>query len=88
MWADPAVYGMIGGKPRAREDVWIRLLRSVGCWSVFGYGAWVVCDRTTGQVLGDMGLLESRRRAIMPETDGAGGGVDADPGSAGQGLCG
>jgi hypothetical protein len=33
MWADPGVYAMIGGKPRAREDVWIRLLRSVGCWT-------------------------------------------------------
>lgn len=66
MWADPAVYGMIGGKPRPREEVWIRLLRSVGQWSVFGYGAWVVCDRTTGEVLGDIGLLESRR-AIVPE---------------------
>ncbi len=66
MWADPAVYGMIGGKPRSREEVWIRLLRSIGCWTVFGYGAWVVCDRATGAVLGDIGLLESRR-AIIPE---------------------
>ena len=66
MWAEPAVYGMIGGKPRAREEVWIRLLRSIGQWTAFGYGAWVVCDRTTGQVLGDIGLLESRR-AIVPE---------------------
>lgn len=65
MWADPAVYAMIGGKPRPREDVWIRLLRSVGTWTVFGYGAWVVCDRATGAVLGDVGLLESRR-AITP----------------------
>ncbi|WP_312487408.1 GNAT family N-acetyltransferase [Sphingomonas sp.] len=66
MWGEPAVYAMIGGKPRSREDVWIRLLRSIGCWAAFGYGAWVVCDRSTGMVLGDIGLLESRR-AITPE---------------------
>lgn len=66
MWAEPAVYAMIGGKPRPREEVWIRLLRSIGQWTAFGYGAWVVCDRATGTVLGDIGLLESRR-AIMPE---------------------
>jgi len=61
MWAEPAVYERIGGKARPREDVWIRLLRSIGQWTAFGYGAWVVCDRATGDVLGDMGLLESRR---------------------------
>ena len=61
MWAEPAVYERIGGKPRHPEDVWIRLLRSIGQWTAFGYGAWVVCDRATGDVLGDMGLLESRR---------------------------
>ncbi|WP_343526135.1 GNAT family N-acetyltransferase [Sphingomonas sp.] len=68
MWADPAVYGMIGGKPRPREDVWIRLLRSIGCWTVFGYGAWVVCDRASGAVLGDIGLLESQRTITPPLT--------------------
>ncbi|MET4898782.1 GNAT family N-acetyltransferase [Sphingomonadaceae bacterium jetA1] len=61
MWADPAVYAGVGGQPRSREEVWIRLLRSIGGWTVFGYGAWVVCDRATGVVLGDIGLLESRR---------------------------
>ncbi|WP_230482716.1 GNAT family N-acetyltransferase [Sphingomonas sp. Leaf21] len=66
MWAEPQVYAMIGGKPRPREDVWIRLLRSIGCWTAFGYGAWVVCDRVTGAILGDVGMLESRR-AIVPE---------------------
>lgn len=87
MWADPAVYGMIGGKPRAREDVWIRMLRSVGCWTVFGYGAWVVCDRTTGQVLGDMGLLESRR-AIMPELTVPEAGWTLVPAAQGKGYAG
>lgn len=87
MWADPAVYGMIGGKPRAREDVWIRMLRSVGCWTVFGYGAWVVCDRTTGQVLGDMGLLESRR-AIMPELTVPEAGWTLIPAAQGKGYAG
>jgi RimJ/RimL family protein N-acetyltransferase len=66
MWAEPAVYERIGGKPRHPEDVWIRLLRSIGQWAAFGYGAWVVCDRASGAVLGEIGLLEARR-AITPQ---------------------
>ncbi|WP_314375089.1 GNAT family N-acetyltransferase [Sphingomonas paucimobilis] len=87
MWADPAVYGMIGGKPRSREEVWIRLLRSIGCWTVFGYGAWVVCDRATGAVLGDIGLLESRR-AIIPELTVPEVGWTLVPAAHGQGYAG
>lgn len=63
MWAEPAVYRMIGGAPRPREEVWIRLLRSIGQWQAFGYGSWVVCD-ATGAV-GEVGLMEARR-AIDP----------------------
>ena len=87
MWADPAVYGVIGGKPRSREEVWIRLLRSIGCWTVFGYGAWVVCDRATGAVLGDIGLLESRR-AIIPELTVPEVGWTLVPAAHGQGYAG
>ncbi len=64
MWGDPAVYAMIGGVPRSREDVWLRLLRSVGQWQLFGYGSWVLRD-ADGALVGEAGLLESRR-AIDP----------------------
>lgn len=63
MWNAPAVYRMIGGVPRPREEVWIRLLRSIGQWQAFGYGSWVVCDETG--VVGEVGLIEARR-AIEP----------------------
>lgn len=68
MWADPAVYAMIGGAARSREEVWIRLLRSIGTWTLFGYGSWVVRDRTTGTIVGEMGLIEARR-SIEPALD-------------------
>ena len=87
MWADPAVYAMIGGKPRTREEVWIRLLRSIGQWTAFDYGAWVVCDRTTGAVLGDIGLLESRR-AITPALTVPEVGWTLVPAAHGQGYAG
>lgn len=87
MWADPAVYAMIGGQPRSREEVWIRLLRSIGCWTVFGYGAWVVCDRASGAVLGDIGLLESRR-AIEPALTVPEVGWALGPAAQGRGYAG
>ncbi len=70
MWAEPAVYTMIGGKPRSREEVWIRLLRSIGQWAAFGYGSWVVRARDDGRWIGEMGLIEARR-AIVPAIDDA-----------------
>ena len=68
MWTDPRVYTMIGGQPRSREDVWIRLLRSVGQWTLFGYGSWIARDTATGHLIGELGLIEARR-AIEPSID-------------------
>ena len=68
MWTDPRVYTMIGGQPRSREDVWIRLLRSIGQWTLFGYGSWIARDTATGRLIGELGLIEARR-AIMPAID-------------------
>lgn len=68
MWTDPRVYTMIGGQPRSREDVWIRLLRSVGQWTVFGYGSWIARETATGRLIGELGLIEARR-AIQPAID-------------------
>ncbi len=66
MWNEPAVYRMIGGEPRSREEVWIRLLRSIGQWQAFGYGSWVVCDGPA--VIGEIGLIEARRAIDPPLT--------------------
>lgn len=64
MWAEPAVYTMIGGVARSPEEVWLRLLRSIGQWQAFGYGSWVIRD-ADGTLVGEGGLMEARR-AIDP----------------------
>jgi RimJ/RimL family protein N-acetyltransferase len=61
MWSDPAVVRHIGGKPSTEEEVWSRLLRYAGLWSVLGFGYWAVRDRAGGQFLGDVGLADFRR---------------------------
>lgn len=69
VWQQPAVYAHVGdGRPRIREEVWVRLLRSVGHWTLLGYGAWIVRDRASGALLGEIGLLEARRE-IEPALD-------------------
>ena len=69
IWQHPGVHGAIGdGRVRPREEVWLRLLRSVGQWALFGYGAWVVRERDSNTIVGDIGLLEARR-AIEPALD-------------------
>ncbi|MGY2734971.1 GNAT family N-acetyltransferase [Sphingomonas sp. UYP23] len=64
MWAHPAVYEKIGGIPRPREEVWIRLLRAIGHWKALGYGNWVLRDHV-GRFIGEIGLMDAQR-AIDP----------------------
>lgn len=61
MWSDEDVVRYITGKPLTREEVWSRLLRAVGHWSVRGYGYWVVRERATGRMAGDAGLADLQR---------------------------
>jgi RimJ/RimL family protein N-acetyltransferase len=86
MWAHPAVFGMIGGVARSREEVWLRLLRSIGQWQAFGYGSWVVRDRAGGFV-GELGLIEAQR-AIDPPLALPEAGWTLSPAFHGRGYAG
>ncbi len=69
IWGDPLVTRFIGGQPLSREQVWVKLLRNVGHWSLFGFGFWVVCDKGSGSVIGEVGLAEFKRD-IQPSFEG------------------
>jgi RimJ/RimL family protein N-acetyltransferase len=69
MWADPAVTRFIGGKPRSREESWIRILRYVGMWQLIGYGLWAVEEKATGALIGEAGFHELKRE-IAPSFEG------------------
>ena len=85
-WQRPEVYAGIG-QPRTREEVWLRLLRSIGQWTLFGYGAWVVRTRDTDAAIGEVGLMEMRR-AIEPPLDAPEVGWLLAPEAQGRGLAG
>ncbi|WP_217577970.1 GNAT family N-acetyltransferase [Mesorhizobium sp. GbtcB19] len=69
MWAEPAVTRFIGGKPRTREESWMRFLRHAGLWSLIGYGFWAIEDKATGRFIGEVGFHDLKRD-IQPSLEG------------------
>ena len=69
MWRDPNVTRFIGGRPFTREEVWSRLLRYSGMWAFMGHGFWAIEEKATGQLIGDVGVMEARRD-ITPSFEG------------------
>ena len=66
MWADPAVFRYIGGRPFSGEEVWTRLLRFAGHWSWLGFGFWAVEEKETGEFVGEIGFADYRRDLFPP----------------------
>jgi RimJ/RimL family protein N-acetyltransferase len=69
MWSNPQVVRHIGGKPFTREEVWSRILRGLGLWSMLGYGYWAVEEKATGRFVGDVGFADFHR-AFEPSIEG------------------
>lgn len=70
MWGDPLVTRHIGGTPANPEEVWARVLRYAGLWSLLGFGYWIVEERETRRFVGEVGLADFHRD-IIPSFDGA-----------------
>jgi len=64
LWADPVVTRYIGGRPFSAEEVWTRLLRYVGHWTLLGFGFWAIEDKAAGSFVGELGFAESIRKTI------------------------
>ncbi len=69
MWADPAVTRFIREKPFTREESWARFLRYIGHWCLFGYGYWVLCEKSSGLFVGEGGLADYHRD-VQPSIEG------------------
>ncbi len=66
LWGDPVVTRFIGGRPFTAEEVWGRLLRYAGHWTLLGYGFWVVRERASGAFVGEVGLQDAHRDIVPP----------------------
>jgi RimJ/RimL family protein N-acetyltransferase len=61
MCADPIVIRHIGGKPFSEEEVWAKLLRYVGHWSLMGFGYWAIEEKSSGSFIGELGFADFKR---------------------------
>src|SRR5260370_42203490 len=66
LWADAHVTRYIGGKPFTREEVWTKLLRYLGHWSLMGFGFWVVTEKSSGSLVGEGGLADFKGEIQPP----------------------
>ena len=57
MSTDPDVMRYIGeGKAQSRDEVWRGIAQHLGHWALRGYGNWAAVEKTTGEVVGRIGL--------------------------------
>jgi RimJ/RimL family protein N-acetyltransferase len=69
IWAAPESVRYTARTPIGREDAWIKFARMRGLWSICGYGWWIVEEKASGDVIGDVGLADFKRD-ITPSLDG------------------
>jgi RimJ/RimL family protein N-acetyltransferase len=90
IWNDPIVTRFIGGRPYTREEVWQRLQRYAGSWAMLGHGFWAIEDRSSGKLIGEIGIMDAKRDidppfgedrefgwALLPEVHGKGYATEA-----------
>ena len=69
MLGDADIMRHIGNKPLSRSEIWARILRKAGSWSLLGIGSWTVREAASGRFVGDVGFADLRRE-ITPRLDG------------------
>ena len=71
LWQEPAVIQYTTGRPLTRQDVWLRLLRHTGHWTLLGFGNWLAFEQSTGRLVGELGLGRFKRDFLHdhPELD-------------------
>ena len=61
LWRDEGFTRHITGRPLPEEDVWSRLLRDIGHWSVLGRGNWTMRMSDGGAYAGSVGVIDYHR---------------------------
>jgi len=85
LWNDPIVTRFIGGRPYTQEEVWQRVQRYAGSWVLLGHGFWVIEEKATAKLIGEIGIMDAKRDieppfgddlelgwALLPEVHGKG----------------
>jgi len=67
--SDPEIFRYSHHGPLASEESWSMLLRHAGHWTLRGWGVFGVEEKDSGQLVGQAGLSDFRRR-LGPRFDG------------------
>ncbi len=86
IWRDPAVVRHIT-TPSDRGEVWARILRYAGHWTLLGYGYWLIERRNDGAVLGEAGFADFQRALEAPVQGLPEAGWVLRPDAQGQGYA-
>ena len=57
MSSDPEVMKFLGGKPQTEIEAWKSMAAFMGHWYFRGYGVWAVEEKSTGKLIGRIGLM-------------------------------
>lgn len=87
MWNDPIVTRFIGGRPHTQEEVWQRMLRYAGSWTLLGHGFWLIEEKVSRRVVGEVGVMHARREIDPPFGDDREVGWALLPGEHGKGYA-
>ena len=60
--SDPAIFRYSHHGPLASEESWSMLLRHAGHWTLRGWGVFGVVEKESGELVGQAGLSDFRRR--------------------------
>lgn len=66
MWADPITVQYFASGPIGREDAFTAFARWEGLWDLHGYSMWLVEDKSTGAVVGEVGGFDRLRDLAEP----------------------
>lgn len=72
MLAPDIVRRYLGSAPLSRPDLYARILRTIGSWSAYGYGTFMIWHRDSGELAGTGGIFPTHRGLgedfdLMPE---------------------
>ena len=52
---------MADGAPNSEEQAWASFLRMAGQWAMSGFGSWMVEEKSSGALVGNVGFIDRKR---------------------------
>lgn len=69
IWADPVIQLYTTGRDLTQEETWARTLRNAGLWPLLGFGYWAVEEKSSGDLVGEVGFADFKRE-MQPSIEG------------------